>query len=137
MLFRSEGEIRITDASADIIAETVDGEIVLDRIESRSVEANTVDGDIHYDGAIKDNGRYRFATHDGNLTVSVPERANVTVAVASFDGDFDASFPVQITETRKRRFSFTIGSGSARLELESFDGDIQLRRPGQVHSRED
>jgi hypothetical protein len=64
--------------------------------------------------------------------VSVPERSNVSVAVSTFDGEFDASFPVQITETRRRRFTFTIGSGSARLELETFDGDIQLRRPGEV-----
>ena len=127
-----EGEIRISGASGEIVAETVDGDIVLERIESASVEANTVDGDIYYDGAIRDNGRYRFATHDGDLTVSVPERANVTVTVASFDGEFDASFPVRITEQRKRRFTFTIGTGSARMELESFDGDIRLRRPGHV-----
>lgn len=131
-----EGEIRISGASGEIVAETVDGDIVLERIESGSVEANTVDGDIYYDGAIRDNGRYRFATHDGDLTVSVPERANVTVTAASFDGEFDASFPVQITEQRKRRFSFTIGTGSARMELESFDGDIRLRRPGHVRDRD-
>jgi len=127
-----EGEIRITDASAEIIAETVDGDIVLLKVESASVEANTVDGDIFYDGAIRDNGRYRLATHDGNIKVAVPERANVTVSVASFDGEFDASFPVQITESRKHRFSFTLGSGSARLELETFDGDIRLGRPGEL-----
>jgi DUF4097 and DUF4098 domain-containing protein YvlB len=127
-----EGEIRISGASGEIVAETVDGDIVLERIESASVEANTVDGDIYYDGAVRDNGRYHFATHDGDLTVSVPERANVTVSVATFNGEFDASFPVQITEQRKRRFTLTIGSGSARLELESFDGDIRLRRPGHV-----
>lgn len=64
--------------------------------------------------------------------MAIPDRANVTVSVASFEGEFDASFPVQITEQRKRRFSFTIGSGSARMELESFDGDIRLRRPGEA-----
>ncbi|MBI1968090.1 MAG: DUF4097 family beta strand repeat protein [Gemmatimonadetes bacterium] len=127
-----EGEIRITGASGEIVAETVDGDIVLERIESASVEANTVDGDMSYDGAIRDTGRYRFATHDGDITVAIPDRANVTVSVASFEGEFDASFPVQITEQRKRRFSFTIGSGSARMELESFDGDIRLRRPGEA-----
>lgn len=128
-----QGEIRITDAAGEIVAETVDGDIVLENIQSASVEASTVDGDITYDGPIKDNGRYRFATHDGDLAVSVQERANVSVSVATFDGDFDACFQVQLQEQRKHRFSFTIGSGSARLELESFSGDITLCRPGRLH----
>jgi DUF4097 and DUF4098 domain-containing protein YvlB len=127
-----EGEIRISETTAEIVAETVDGDIIMQGVDAAAVDANTVDGDIFYEGAIKDGGRYRFASHDGDLTVSVPERANASVAVSTFDGEFDASFPVQITETRKRRFTFTIGNGSARLELETFDGDIRLRRPGQV-----
>jgi hypothetical protein len=127
-----DGAIRITETAAEIVAESVDGDIVLQGIDAPAVDANTVDGDIYYEGAIKDGGRYRFASHDGALTVGVPERANVTVVVSSFEGEFDASFPVQITETRRRRFTFTLGNGSARLELESFAGDIRLRRPGEV-----
>jgi putative adhesin len=132
-----EGEIRITGASGEIVAETVDGDIVLERIESASVEVNSVDGDIYYDGTISNNGRYHIATHDGDLTVAIPERANVTVTVSSFDGEFDSSFPVQLREQHKRRFSFVIGTGSARLELETFDGDILLRRPAEMRSSRD
>lgn len=131
-----EGEIRLTDVAGDIVIETVDGDVVLERIDSPSVEANTVDGDITYDGTIKDGGRYRFATHDGDVAVAVAERANVTVAVSTFDGEFDSCFPVRVGDTSKHRFSFVLGSGSARLELESFDGDITLCRPGQLPGRE-
>lgn len=127
-----ESEIRITETTAEIVAETVDGDIVLQGIDAPAVDANTVDGDVYYDGAIKDGGRYRFASHDGDITVSIPERANVTASISTFDGEFDSSFPIPLTESRKRRFSFTLGSGSARLELETFDGDIRLRRPGQA-----
>ena len=126
-----EGEIRITGATGDIVAETVDGDIILEQIESASIETNTVDGDITYDGTIKDGGRYHFETHDGDLTIGIPERSNATVFVSTFEGEFDACFPVNLTDTRKHRFQFTIGSGSARLELESFDGDIKLCGPGQ------
>jgi len=128
-----EGEIRISETTGDVVAETVDGDIILERVASASVDANTVDGDIYYNGTIRDNGRYRLVTHDGDLTVSVPEKANVTVAIATFDGDFDASFPVQISTKARHRFQFTVGTGVARLELETFDGDIELRRPGEMH----
>ncbi|MGH7644085.1 MAG: DUF4097 family beta strand repeat-containing protein, partial [Gemmatimonadales bacterium] len=128
-----DGTIQIGESAADIVAETVDGDIMLHGIDAASVEASTVDGDIRYDGAMRDEGRYSFATHDGDIDVAVPERANVTGDVQTFSGTFEATFPVQISEIRKgRRFSFTLGRGTGRLELQSFDGDITLRRPGEV-----
>jgi len=127
--------VTLENVSGDISAETVSGDISLEGIESASVEVNTVSGDVAYDGTIKDGGHYRFSTHNGDVTVGVPERTNVTVSVATFNGDFDSSFPVSVTNTTKHRFGFTIGSGSARVELETFNGDIRLRRPGQLHNK--
>jgi hypothetical protein len=124
--------IKATDVSGDISAETVNGDITLQQIESANTEASTVNGDVTYDGTIKDAGRYRFSTHDGDLRISIPEKASVSVSVSTFNGEFNACFPVQLTGKTRHRFSFTIGSGSARLEVESFDGNIKLCRPGQV-----
>ena len=132
-----DGSISVTDCSGDIAAESVDGEITLLGIESADVDASSVDGSIEYDGTIKDAGRYRFESHDGSVSVSIPERANATVSVATFSGDFDSSFPVTIKDKQKHRFTFTLGTGTARLELESFDGSINLRRPGRVHDQND
>src|SRR5438094_9772132 len=124
--------ITATGISGDVSAETVNGDITLTQIESANTDATTVNGDITYDGTIKDGGRYRFSTHDGDLRVAVPEKAGVCVSVATFNGDFSSCFPVQLSRKHKHRFDFTIGSGSARIELESFNGDIRLCRPGQL-----
>ncbi len=130
----SEG-LTLENVSGDISAETVSGDISLEGIESASVEVSTVSGDVTYEGSIKDGAHYRFATHNGDVTVGIPDRTNVTVSVATFNGDFDSSFPVSVTNTTKHRFNFTLGSGSGRLELETFNGDIRLRRPGQLHDK--
>lgn len=125
-----DGAIRVTDASGDLQAETVDGEITLEAIDATSAEANTVDGNILYRGVLRDNGRYRFSSHDGDVTVSVPV-INAAVTVSTFSGDFESDFPVTLTGTRNgRRMSFTLGTGGARLELESFDGTIHLEKGG-------
>jgi hypothetical protein len=56
--------------------------------------------------------------------------------VATFGGDFSSSFPVRLSESRKgKRFSFTLGNGNARLELEAFQGRIQLKRPDAALQR--
>src|SRR6266516_2101933 len=139
-------DISVEGSQGEITAETVQGtvnvsggvgNVSLVQIESANTEATTVNGDVTYDGIIKDGGRYRFSTHDGDLRVSIPEKSSVSVSVSTFNGDFSACFPVQLTGKTKHRFSFTIGSGSARLELESFNGDIRLCRPGQLGKDKD
>lgn len=126
----TNGEIRVHDVAGELTAETVNGEILLEKVDSRSVGAETVNGDIVYEGTIHESGTYRFSTHNGDVAVVVPQRSNVTVTVATFNGDFESEFPVTITGTRDKRFSFTLGNGSARLELETFGGSIRLQRLG-------
>ena len=48
-------------------------------------------------------------------------------------GDFSSDMPVTVSGPIKggREFSFTLGSGAARLSLESFDGTIRLLRTGR------
>lgn len=127
-----DGDLRLSEITGNITAETVDGSIVIEKAQADAVDANTVDGDILYVGAIRNSGRYVLTTHDGAVTVSIPEGTNATISVATFDGKLDASFPLQLRETRARRFSFTLGNGGARVELETFDGAIQLRRPNEI-----
>lgn len=125
------GDVRVSDGRGPMLAETVNGDIVLDRIGSASVVATTTNGDVRYDGSIENDGRYTFTTHNGDLVVSVSEGTNATVSVATYNGEFESAFPVTLTETRAggKRFTFVLGDGSARIQLDSFGGTIRLRRP--------
>ena len=123
-------DVTLVDSQGDVKAETVNGDITLESVDAAEVDAGTVNGDIVYRGTIQQTGRYHLATHNGDVTVSVPESAGVVVSVSTFGGDFESAFPVRVSSTRGRNFSFTLGSGSARLDLESFQGTIRLERPG-------
>lgn len=123
-------EIALYDIDGEVYVETTNGDVTLRGIRSSSARATTVNGDIAYEGTINDDGRYAFSTHNGDVEVTVAEGANVTVSVSTFHGEFESDFPVRLTgTTRDRQFNFTLGSGLARLELESFNGEILLRRP--------
>jgi DUF4097 and DUF4098 domain-containing protein YvlB len=123
-----DGSVTVRGASGDLQISAVDGAILLDDIDAQSVEASTVDGEISFSGIFQDSGRYRLSSHDGDVTVTVPA-INAAVSVATYEGDFESDFPVTITGTRTRkRLDFTLGRGSARLELESFDGSVRLRK---------
>ncbi len=123
-------DITLDKVEGDIYVETTNGDIDMTGVRSGSVRATTVNGEIGYRGTIQDDGRYVFSTHNGDVSVAVPENANATVMVATYQGDFESEFPIRLSGTsRDRQFSFTLGSGSARIELESFNGEIRLTRP--------
>lgn len=130
--------IRISDVTGDVSAETVSGDVVLDRIQSNRVDVSAVSGNLFYEGAIRNQGTYSFVTHSGNVTVAAPAGTSATVSVATLNGRLDSSFPVNVANARQgRRFSFPLGGGSARLEMESFSGNIRLRRTGEVRVPEE
>ena len=126
-------DIDVSNVTGEIKIDATNGEVTMTGIRSSSVEAATINGDVVYDGTINDGGSYSFSSHNGDITVTVAEAANVTITAATANGDIDASFtlPFQGSPGR-RRWTFKLGNGSARLEAESFQGDIQLRRPGEV-----
>ena len=130
-------DVQVTKSSGDIMAETVNGEITLDLVDATTVDANTVNGDISYNGPIRNGGRYSFSTHNGDVTLTVAEGTNASVAVSTFNGEFESEFPVPLSGTRKGKgFNFTLGNGSSQVTLESFQGTIQLIRPGSDKQRE-
>ncbi len=131
-------DVHVSESSGEVTAETVNGDVTLSRVEATGVTATSVNGDLDYDGPIRNGGRYSLSTHNGDVTVSVAQGTNAAVAVSTFNGEFASQFPVTLTETRKgKRFSFTIGSGSAQVTLESFQGSIELVRPGAVRGARD
>ena len=133
--------IRITNSSGEISAETTNGNIFIDNAQTSNLEAFTVNGEVTFNGTIRDNGVYKLGTHNGDIRVGLGGANNATIFVRTFQGDFTADFPVQLPDGQNarsgsKRFNFTLGSGSARMELQSFGGDIVLARKA-VTSREE
>ena len=134
-------DIKVSGASGDVSADTTNGAITLERMESSTIDVTTVNGDIKYDGGLSDRGRYSFTTHNGDLELTLPENTNATFNVRTYNGDFSAALPVKGPERSQvrqgKRVTYTLGNGSAEVELESFGGDISLRRGGAGRSRKD
>ena len=121
--------IHLADINGDLSAESTNGSIILDRIDSGNVDLYTVNGNISYDGVIKDKGLYRLTTHNGLIAMPITDKANATLTVRTYNGGFRSTFPIGDPDKRNKRFTVTLGNGSAHVELESFGGTISLRRP--------
>lgn len=121
--------VNINDVEGEVSAEAVNGDVVLDDVRSKLITVATVNGDVRFIGSIADGGRYKFSSHTGDLEIVIPERADASISVSTFSGDFESDFPIVLRDTKKgKRFAFRLGEGSAQIELETFQGTINLRR---------
>jgi hypothetical protein len=130
--------IKVTGSSGEITAESTNGSISLSRMEAAAVDVATVNGDVVYEGTLANTGRYTFSTHNGDVTMTVPETSNASFSVRTYNGGFGTSLglkgPPQSEVRRGRRVIYTLGTGAAEVELESFGGAISLRRAGGARS---
>jgi hypothetical protein len=133
-------EIKITGSSGEIVAETTNGDITLTGVDAKSVEVATVNGDVTFDGSLA-GGRFRFNTHNGDIRMTVPDSSSATFSVRTYNGDFTTNLPLTGGKPaevgRGRRVLFTLGSGAADVELESFGGDVRIQRPATGAKRDD
>jgi DUF4097 and DUF4098 domain-containing protein YvlB len=129
--------IRVTGAVGEIVAETTNGDISLTKVQGKLVDVATVNGDVLFDGGFSSGGQYRFVTHNGDITLVIPENAGATFMVRTYNGEFQSNVSAKpVGEVRRgRRATYTMGNGDAEVELESFGGTIRLRRPGTAPTR--
>src|SRR5262245_40056626 len=95
--------VRLADINGDLSAESTNGSIILDRIDSGNVDLYTVNGNISYDGPIKDKGLYRLTTHNGMIAMAMPERASAVLTVRTYNGGFRSSFPIKTDDQNARK----------------------------------
>jgi DUF4097 and DUF4098 domain-containing protein YvlB len=121
--------VTLTDVRGDVSASTVNGGIVMHGMDARRVEASTVNGFVEYLGAVYDGGRYYLGAHNGRITMGIPDGGNAIVSISARTGQVHSAFPVPAGNVRDGRLSFTLGAGTATIELESFNGAVHLVRP--------
>jgi DUF4097 and DUF4098 domain-containing protein YvlB len=121
--------IRVLNSRGGIDAETVNGSIVMHGVDAAYVDASTVNGLVEYLGTVRDGGRYFLGTHNGRITMGVPEQTSAQISIETSNGRVESEFPLRMGGSRGGEFSFTLGAGSARIVLESYNGTINLVRP--------
>jgi hypothetical protein len=66
------------------------------------------------------------------VSLVMTEETNATLTVRTYNGGFRSSLPIRFTDPAARRRTVTLGNGSAHVDLESFNGTIAIRRPGEA-----
>jgi DUF4097 and DUF4098 domain-containing protein YvlB len=131
------GDVRVSDLTGDFEGESVSGSIELRNAAGRFVRSHTTSGDVVYDGTIDANGRYELVTHSGDVQLAIPSTAGAQLSISTWSGAIESDFPITlrpgdhgIGAGQAKRFTFEIGNGAARINAESFSGDITITSKG-------
>lgn len=135
------GEVEIGTVSGDVIAlrigtrgklETVSGDIRSGGGPFRELSMNTVSGDIEVNGALAADGSIDIDSMSGDVTVELPAALSAKIDASSFSGTLRTDFgTVQEHEHGPgSELKANVGGGGGNVTLETFSGDIRLRKGG-------
>jgi DUF4097 and DUF4098 domain-containing protein YvlB len=126
--------VTVTGAKGELNVETVNGAIRLTDVDVSSLDLSTVNGDVGFTGPLRDDGHYVLTSHNGAIDLAIAGEPDATFSISTFGGELSTEFAVSVSgergSRRGKRINFSLGGGSAQVELESFNGRITLRRAG-------
>lgn len=136
----SSAEVEVESVSGDVELrgaltgriglESVSGRLTLDSSgAAKHVGAGVVSGDVSLRTALQDGARLSAESLSGDVELILPAATSASVNVSTFSGSIRSDHGTVQTPEYGPGSSLrtTLGAGAARIELESFSGDVRLR----------
>jgi hypothetical protein len=142
----SGGAIMLETASGNILAfgvtpgqigdlfkaKTNGGNISLQQIDHRQIEASTISGSLSFNGKFLSGGLYNFKTSNGAIRMNIPVKSSVTIKASYGFGHFATEIPLtyiyQSNSDAGKNFQGRIGSGDANINLTTNTGAISIKK---------
>jgi DUF4097 and DUF4098 domain-containing protein YvlB len=144
----AEAEITASSVSGSVHAKglkaraldlgTISGDLVLANVECERLAVKSVSGEVEFSGTLARNGRYNFASHSGNVRLTLSGSTGFELTASTFSGSIKSQLPITIGgdrdgDSRRRGMSNrsirgTFGDGSAALAVRTFSGDIVVEK---------
>lgn len=124
------GDITVNGRGEDLSLTTVSGTITLTSPKAPLDRARfeSVTGPINFSGAIAAGGDVRFDTHSGSVDLRLPQNAAVEIDAATMTGSIENIWNGRraIAGREGRGMELGTGSGSARIQVRSFKGNVRV-----------
>lgn len=124
------GDLHLSGASGDVSVETVSGSAIVHAATVTEFEAASVSGDIDFEGALAADGRMDVESMSGDISITLPADTSARVSAETFSGDLDNDFGLAVEKEDGPGSTMhgKLGAGGASVEIESFSGDVNLRK---------
>jgi len=124
------GNIRARGLGGQIKFETVSGDVDAENGDYREITAGTVSGDINLRGKPTKDARVEVETMSGDVHLYLPPDVSAHLRASTFSGSIRSDFGTVKEEEHGPGSSLdaTVGGSDARVNLETFSGDVEIRR---------
>jgi DUF4097 and DUF4098 domain-containing protein YvlB len=123
------GDIRVGKVSGEVELETVSGDVRIAGGQITRFRAKSVSGDIELDGDIYGSGKSNIESHSGDIELRLGTRTDATFEIGTFSGEIDTGKNDEDHGRRRKAAAFVVGKGSARVTVQTFSGDVDIRTP--------
>lgn len=126
------GDVLLSGSFPQLEISAVSGKVAVDTDIIRRGEVEGVSGEIEVTGDLASGGSLAVSIHSGTVILNLPSTISAEFDVNTYSGRIDNAFGPEARQIDRyspaKELSFTHGSGSGRIEVDSFSGDIELRR---------
>jgi len=124
------GEITLHGLSGEIVVSTVSGDVSMTDGEFDRARFEAVSGDLKLELTLKDGGRLTSDSMSGDLMLRLPSDQQARFSAQTFSGSIQSDFgkSARVSRGPGSMLEYHEGSNGASIRLESFSGDIHIRR---------
>jgi len=126
------GDIKAMGKVAAIDGESVSGSIHLEFDTFLDLSLESVSGTLKATGGLDPKGSFNFDAVSGDVILTVPGDVDAEFEVSTFSGGIDNGFGQKSRKTSRyapgRELEFTTGDGRAQVEINSFSGDVIIKK---------
>lgn len=122
------GDVSASGLPADARVSSVNGDVEVSA--TGTARGTTVNGSVVATvGRAGWDGTLEFSTVNGGIRVTLPANLDADVEASTVNGSIDSDFEITVQgRMRPRQFHGRIGKGGPRLELNTVNGSIELRK---------
>jgi len=125
------GSVRLEGALEEVSVSNVSGNIhVKSSTALKSGSFESVSGNVDFRGDLGAGGRFTFEALSGNVRLYLPSSTSAEFNVETFSGDIVNELgPAAVRSGEylpSKSLEFSLGSGAARVSIESFSGNVKL-----------
>ncbi len=122
------GKVRLGRAGKRVSLASVSGDVEVAGGTVTSAEIESVSGNVTFNAGLAPGARLSVECHSGKTVLKLPAGVGATFDVTTFSGEIENQLGPAATEDDGpgKELHFSTGDGSARVEIESFSGDVRL-----------
>ncbi|WP_199100987.1 DUF4097 family beta strand repeat-containing protein [Dyella sp. ASV21] len=135
----SADRVNLQTVSGDILAPNVNSEAELQTVSGRirvgggpwrKLNLSTVSGDVQLAGGIAPGGTFDVDSMSGDVQVQIPSNTSAIIHANTFSGDLRSDFGTvsKVEHGPGSELRATVGGGNAKINIETFSGDLRIRK---------